>query len=69
MVSLLTENQISGYKSKILEASIVKDPERKMIYIDADAPHKQIEKQMRKRHMIKLRTGSVNSYVANQVKK
>ena len=68
MVSVLTENKITGYKSKILEASIRKDMDRKMVFIDSEAAHEQIQKQMRKRHMIKLKQSQINAYVQNQVR-
>ena len=44
MEEVLTENKQTGYKSRILEASIVTDPERKIVYVDAEAAHVQIEK-------------------------
>ena len=68
MESLLTENKSIGYKSKILEASLVIDPKISIVQVDTDAVHEQVAKQLRKRHMINLKPNNVTAYVMNQVK-
>ena len=69
MTEMMTENRNKDYKSKIVESSMQMDPLRKQVLVDADAVHRQIEKQCRKRYMQNIKPEEVSSYVFTQVKR